>query len=267
MIAGHQQLAADFRKLAESGNLSHAYIFSGEPEVGKFLFAKHLAYLLETGKFEISDRPLQDALVLENASGIDAMRDLKSFLWQKPNISAKRTAVINNADNLTDEAQNAILKITEEPPEKVLLILVVSQPDNLLPPLLSRLQKIHFGRLSDGEMAEFVSKSGFKNLKPADLFGRPGRAVKLASGGLYADAEKIAGQFSRSSGPVRSKLIKELVDLQKEKPEILDMFFESVILDLRKDPVRNAPILKDVLHRLFLIKSYNVNKRLQLEAI
>lgn len=270
MIVGHKDLIKDFKQLAKADKLSHGYIFFGEPEIGKFFFAKHLAYFLETGEFEISDRPLQDALILDNAGGIDLMRDLKGFLWQKPNISKKRIAIINNSENLTDEAQNAILKITEEPPENAMLILIVNQLDNILPPLLSRLQKIYFGRLRDDEMREF-SKVG----KIEDFFGRPGRLERFSGDENTVEAEKYAEQFIKSSGAVRSKLIKEMVDLQKElaekspagKSDFLDRFFESIILKLRKDPARNAKIIKDVMHRLFLIKSYNVNKRLQLEAI
>ncbi len=269
MLAGHQQLVKDFKQLTKSDRLSHGYIFFGDPEVGKFHFAKHLAYFLETGEFEISERPLQDALILNDATGIDAMRNLKNFLWQKPNLSSKRLVVINDSENLTDEAQNAILKITEEPPENALLILIVNQTDNLLPPLLSRLQKIHFGRLSDDEMREFlefrIPNSEFRNI--ASVFGRPGRAVRLSSGGSAADMGKYAVQFLNSSGPARSGLIKDLVESQKENPEILDIFFESLILMLRKDPIKNAGVLRDVTHRLFLIKSYNTNKRLQLEAV
>lgn len=277
MIIGHQDLVRDFKQLAKKDRLAHGYIFFGEPEVGKFYFAKHLGYLLERGEFEMDGRPLQDALILDDATGIDAMRELKNFLWQKPNISKKRIVIINNSENLTDEAQNAILKITEEPPESALLILIVNQLDNLLPPLLSRLQKIYFGRLSDEEMSALLKVESLKlNVKDISMsFGRPGRAVRLSSDKLTAEMEECARQFIKSSGPARSKLIKELIDMNKDlaenspigKSDILDKFFESLILQLRKDPIWNSAVLKSVLHRLFLIKSYNTNKRLQLEAI
>ncbi len=285
MLIGHQELVKDFNNLVKSNRLAHGYIFFGEPEVGKFYFAKHLAHLVEQGepfdsaclpsrlaqdKFAVTGRPLQDALVLENNSaatsensGIDAMREVKNFLWQKPNVSGKRTVIINNADRLTPQAQNAILKISEEPPENALVILIVNQVENLLPPLLSRLQKIYFHRLTDAEM----EAGGIDQKIIPFAFGRPGRAARLSGDDATKTAGGYARDFLRLLGPERSKLIKELVDLQKEKPELLDLFFESVIALLRHDLVRNAGILRDVLHRLFLIKSYNTNKRLQLEAI
>jgi len=270
MFIGHEHLARDFKNLAKAGRLAHGYIFFGEPEVGKFYFAKHLANLLENGEFEIIPRPLQDALVLENAEGIGQMRELKNFLWQKPAISLKRLVIVNNAGSLTSQAQNAILKIAEEPPASATIILVANQLENLLPALLSRMQKVYFGRLSGSEMLKVASEKRVLNL----AWGRPGRAMRLKDNQLTKEAEDCAEKFLGSSGFNRSKLIKELVDLQRDLTEkedkesmLLDYFFESLILKLRQNPVENCYILKSVLHRLFLIKSYNTNKRLQLEAI
>ncbi len=262
-MIGHQDLVRDFKNLVKNNRLAHGYIFFGEPEVGKFYFAGHLANLLESGEFEPASRPLQDSLILKDASGIDAMREIKHFLWQKPAVSPKRVVVINNAENLTPQAQNAILKITEEPPEHSVLILIASQPENLFPPLLSRLQKIYFGRLSDSEMLSVT-----KDKKIIDsAFGRPGRAFRLLNDNLTREAEKKAREFLHLSGSAKSKLIKELVEEQKEVPILLDLFFESLILNLQKDKLKNWKTLKSVLNRFFLIKSYNVNKRIQLEAI
>jgi len=269
MLIGHSQLVKDFKNLVKNNRLAHGYIFFGEPEVGKFYFAKHLANLLESKELGLSIRPLSDALILDDATGIDAMRDLKSFLWQKPVISSKRLVVINNAENLTPQAQNAILKITEEPPEHSLIILIVNQLDNLLSPLLSRMQKIYFGRLSDSEMEELLKTQNLKlETQTINLsFGRPGRLMRLLEDSQNKEVEKYADNFLRMNGKAKSDLIKELVEEQKERPELLDRFFESLILKLRQDPIKNLDTLRSVMHRLFLIKSYNTNKRLQLEAI
>lgn len=285
MIVGHQHLVRDFKTLVKSGKLAHAYIFFGEPEVGKFYFAKHLANLLENGEFEAPlaasaqlRRPLQDALILENAKGIEEMRGLRNFLWQKPAISSKRLAVINNAENLTPQAQNAVLKIAEEPPENALLVLIANSLENILPALISRLQKIYFGRLNDQEMRDFLQAVELPALAGSGTphrndyvisgaWGRPGRAMRLLNDPATKQAEKYAAQFLKTKDFGRSRLIKELVEEQKERPELLDRFFEALILQLRRDAKNNAAIIQSALHRLFLIKSYNTNKRLQLEAI
>ena len=133
----------------------------------------------------------------------------------------------------------------------------------MLPALLSRLQKIYFGRLPDSEMEKIISDKQILALAS----GRPGRAVRFRSEPLIKKGEEYARQFLRLSGQNRSTLIKALVEEQKDLPELLDRFFEALIIQLRQDSRKNFQILKSALHRLFLIKSYNTNKRLQLEAI
>ncbi|MEK7463306.1 MAG: hypothetical protein AAB621_03035, partial [Patescibacteria group bacterium] len=124
MLCGHKNLKESFSVLFKNGNLSHGYIFFGEPQVGKFSFALSLANFLETGNFESGGKMLSEILIIKE-SGIDCVREIKNFLWQKPHNSSKRIVIIDNADSLTAEAQNAILKITEEPPEHSLIILIV----------------------------------------------------------------------------------------------------------------------------------------------
>lgn len=283
MFIGNQHLVKDFQGLVKNGRLAHGYIFFGEPQVGKFSFALSLANFLETGNFEVSGRTLSEVLTIKE-SGIDCVREIKNFLWQKPQNSPKRTVIIDNADLLTAEAQSAILKITEEPPEHALIILIVSNLNNILPPILSRLQKIYFSRISKNEISDFLIKSlDVKSDKAEALallaYGRPGRAIDLINNKDLAESDDMAQKFLRSTGFNKSQFIKKLVDDQKaksrselrsatgERPEMLDRFFESLIVILRKDPVKNHQIIKSILSRLFLIKSYNVNKRLQIEAI
>ncbi|MEK7196012.1 MAG: hypothetical protein AAB659_02135, partial [Patescibacteria group bacterium] len=142
MLLGHDKLEKTFTRLAKKGNLFHGYIFFGEKSVGKAAFARNLANLLEFGEFRESEesnkRVLTEAFVISSLAesesiGIDEIRDLKHFLYSKPVNSVYRMAIIDGADQLTNQAQNAILKISEEPPETGLIIMVLENPDSLLP--------------------------------------------------------------------------------------------------------------------------------------
>jgi len=283
MFIGNQYLVENFKKLVKNSSLAHGYIFFGEPQVGKFSFALSLANFLENNEFDAPSKLLSETLTIKK-SGIDCVREIKNFLWQKPQNSLKRTVIIDNADTLTAEAQNAILKITEEPPEHALIILIVSNLNNILSPILSRLQKIYFSRIGKNEIRDFLIKDlNIKKEKAEELavlaYGRPGRAIELINNKELSEIDEMARIFLRSVGFSRSQFIKKLVDDHKarprnelrpatgEKPEMLDRFFESLIVILRKEPVKNYKEIRSVLSRLFLIKSYNVNKRLQLEAI
>lgn len=271
MFTGNQHLIKNFQGLVKNGQLAHGYIFFGEPQVGKFSFALSLANFLETKEFDIPKKILSETLIVKQ-TGIDSVREIKNFLWQKPQSSQKRVVIIDNADSLTAEAQNAILKITEEPPEHALIILIANNTDNLLPPILSRLHRVYFSRLTEGEITEFLIQnteiSTPEALKTAkNAHGRPGMALDMITNKELTKIAAEAEKFLKSSGYAKSQIIKNLVDEQREKPEILDKFFDFLLIQLRKDPVKNHQQIKSLLGRFFLIKSYNVNKRLQIEAI
>ena len=146
MLVGHEKLTETFKQLIKDDRLSHGYIFFGEPQVGKFAFALSLATYLETGEFGESTRPLGETSVIqpdeEGSISINSIRNSKYFLFQKPVYSSYRVVIVNDAEKLTPQAQHAILKIAEEPPGTALIILIVSNPDALLPTIQSRLQKI-----------------------------------------------------------------------------------------------------------------------------
>lgn len=213
-----------FKKLADNNKLSHAYLFYGGNREGKIIFAQSLANSEETLIIEPDEK---------GTIGIDTIRALKYFLWQKPtrppcfatrsgqaNLKL-RTVIIKEAENLTNQAQNAALKIVEEPPESALIIFIAKNIENLLPTLTSRLQKIHFpSKINLRETSKHSAKTG-------------------ATG--QADAK--------------------LSDIE------IDQFFENLINDLKKDPIKNSQRLKELLKRLVLIKQFNVNKRLQIKAI
>ena len=78
----------------------------------------------------------------EKSIGIDEVRTIQHFLSRKPTQSDNNTVVIHQAHLLTLPAQHALLKTLEEPPPGALIYLITSQPDSLLPTILSRVQII-----------------------------------------------------------------------------------------------------------------------------
>lgn len=135
-------------RLHERGRLNHAYILFGPRGAGKARFAKQFAAYLENNAWsEEQTRPLTDMLEVGpnevGTIGIEAARAIKYFLSERPLVSSRRTVIIHHAGALTTEAQNALLKTAEEPPESGLLFFIVQDPELLMPTLLSRMQKIY----------------------------------------------------------------------------------------------------------------------------
>ncbi|KKR78278.1 MAG: DNA-directed DNA polymerase [Candidatus Curtissbacteria bacterium GW2011_GWA1_40_9] len=79
----------------------------------------------------------------EGSISIDEIRNLKKQLYQKPIYQKQKIVVIKDADKLTTEAQNALLKVLEEPPSHAILILIAHSSKNLLPTINSRIVTIN----------------------------------------------------------------------------------------------------------------------------
>ncbi len=165
-----EELINNFKELVKNNKLSHAYLFFGAGEE-KSVFGHSLANFLEKEKFEEPEEFLSELLIIspneKGSIGIDDVKSLKYFLWQEPSLSLKRTAIIKDSQTLTAEAQNAVLKIVEEPPKSGLIIFLANAVDDLLPTLNSRVQKIYFSETSkkagsekaEDETDEFFRKS------------------------------------------------------------------------------------------------------------
>lgn len=240
-----KELEMDFKRLAKSGKLAHGYIFFGPSRTAKKNFAFSFARYLEEGDFypigvkssEKTTRVLSDTLQIfpdENGVlGIDRIREMKNFLWQKPNRSAYRTVILADGEKLTDEAQNAMLRIAEEPPPSALVLLLIDDPERLYPTLQSRFQKVFFARGKD------ETESGLEEYKEA------------------------AKQFLIVEGIKRAGLIKELVGNENFD---LDRFLEALLVIT---PVHrnNFNFLHAVLELRRQINYFNLNPRLQLTAL
>lgn len=232
-------------KLVQTGNLSHAYLFFGEAKDEMKKEALAIARELEGGaaSVDVESYTLIDSSIIDasekNSLGIDIVREIKNFLWQKPLKSKKRTVVILGAEELTREAQNAILKILEDPPRTALIILVATTLERLLTTITSRLQKVFIATKSDNA----TSKKPIANER----------------------ARKLADKFLRSSVTERRLLAKEITDEEKEGSQNLTVvFIDELITLLSEKPKENSLFLKELLYRRRVMGEYSLNKRLQL---
>ncbi len=92
---------------------------------------------------------------------VDEVRKLKGFFGMSAADGGWRVAIVDSADEMNVSAANALLKILEEPPEKVLLLLVSHQPAKLLPTIRSRCRTLRCQTLSPGDQAQALTQAGF----------------------------------------------------------------------------------------------------------
>ena len=160
----YKKIEKDFRHLIDTKALFHAYVFFGEDELAIVDFSRRLAHALEYNAFEKEERFLNDFLrvaPLEKESiGINEVRAVQNFLYQRPIASPKRMVVICPADAITDEGQSALLKIIEEPPKDALIVLIAKAIDGLLPTIASRVHEVYFpAGNQEGKKDDFFSET------------------------------------------------------------------------------------------------------------
>lgn len=246
MIFGHDDKVKLFKKLCESGSLRHAYLFFGEPQVGKFTFAKHLAYFLEVGKFEIGDRVLADAVFVssdDGTIGIDEVRSLKTFIYQKPFNASRKLVIVDNAEKLTPQAQSSMLKFVEETPEFTTFIFIARDPQVLLPPLTSRLMYIYFSKMAQDEIIKLLIEEYERDKEEAvkaakQSFGRLGRALDF-----FQDRK------------------------EDEEPDLEDYISNKIVQLFLEGRKTNVETLSWLLNRESMVNRFNTNKKLQKKAV
>ena len=200
MIVGHERVKKFLQRILENQSPIHGFLFFGPSEVGKLMTAVEFAkgFLCEKlglggcGKclscqeFKKLSRS-RDLFLLSReegiAYGIDEVRRVTNFLLSRPQLSSRKVVIIDEADELTPEAQNALLKTLEEPLGDSALILVTAKPSRLYPTVRSRLTAIPFRRLRQKEIIEFLLENNVPETKAKEIaslsFGRPGRALAL----------------------------------------------------------------------------------------
>lgn len=211
-----------------------AWLMCGPPGVGKATMAYRIArYLLAYGATaegpEDLSVPANDPaavqvtagshpglLVLKRGTnpdtgklmtvlGVAEMSRLNSFFGMTSGAGGWRVVIVDTADDMNDNAANALLKLLEEPPAKAMLLLLTHTPGRLLPTIRSRCQRLTLRPLGDADMAaelqNLLPDSSDRAALVALAGGSLGVAVRLAGGEGIALAQDAARLIDRASAP------------------------------------------------------------------
>ena len=172
-IIGNEHNKTNLKNMLKINTISHSYIFSGQEGVGKLLFAKEFAKAIlcinqenilcnkckSCLEFDNSNHPDLTIIDEEESIKIEKIRELNKKVYEKPIVSNRKVYIINNCHEMTVEAQNALLKTLEEPPNFVVFILVTHNEQELLTTIKSRCIKIMFNKLTDDEIIKILKDS------------------------------------------------------------------------------------------------------------
>lgn len=196
-IIGNNRIKKDLQETVKNNNISHSYLFIGQEGIGKKMFAKEFAKMIlclsenkacnecdSCIKFNSNNNP--DFTVVEpdgNFIKIDQIREMQEDIYKKPIVSNKKVFIINDSDNMKEEAQNCLLKTLEEPPEYIVIILICANENKLLNTIKSRCLKIKFNNLDEKELIDYVEKEQImqnpSNSLLAMCSGSLGKLIKI----------------------------------------------------------------------------------------
>ncbi|WP_373528505.1 DNA polymerase III subunit gamma/tau [Nostoc sp.] len=231
-LVGQEAIATTLTNAIGTSKIAPAYLFTGPRGTGKTSSARILAKSLNCLK---SDKPTAepcgvcevcqgitkgytlDVIEIDAASntGVDNIRELIEKAQFAPVQCRYKVYVIDECHMLSTQAFNALLKTLEEPPRNVVFVLATTDPQRVLPTIISRCQRFDFRRIHLEAMVKHLSAIAFKeniHISPDAVT----LVAQLAQGGLR-DAESLLDQLSLLAGEVTPERVWDLVGTVSEQ--------------------------------------------------
>ena len=228
-IAGHAPVIALLKQAVRRGSVPQSLLFAGPDGVGKRATAVALAQAINCPQRRAGDDACgtcstceriargvhSDVVVVEKGDEasikIDVIRDrVLDQIGYRPFEASRRVFVIDTAEDLGEQAQDALLKTLEEPPPSAILILVTAYPDLLRPTIQSRCRRLRFGPLAEAEVARVLERQGIAVKQARALAaasgGSVGRAVSSERGSLDEDRDAAFALITATRGRIGERL-------------------------------------------------------------
>lgn len=222
-VVGQRQIVKTLTNAISRNRIAHAYLFSGPRGTGKTSIAKIFARTLNCtgehkpcGECDNCKAALSgshpDIVEIDAASnnGVDEVRNIIDRISYSPMMGEYKVYIIDEVHMMSSGAFNALLKTIEEPPEDVIFIFATTEPNKVLPTILSRCQRFDFSKVSDPDIIHRL-----KQVCEAEKITIDDDSLaliaSLADGGMR-DSLSILDQCSAFAGedPITPTLIREI---------------------------------------------------------
>jgi DNA polymerase III subunit gamma/tau len=280
-VVGQARVTNTLANALSSGRLVHAYLFSGPRGTGKTSTARILAKAINCVEgptatpcgvceacVSIAEGTALDVIEIDAASNrkIDEIRDLLDKIPYTPTMLRTKVYIIDEVHQLTAEASSALLKTLEEPPGHVVFVLATTEPQKLLPTIISRCQRFDFSLVSAVEMENLLEHIASREGIDIDLDAM-GMIAEHAHGsvrdaiGVMDQISNLSGekitqeQLAEMLGEVETSLVFEAVDYISERDTAGALSLVGRLVEDGTDPRRFVEALISHLRALFLVQN------------
>lgn len=274
-IIGQEQLKEHLQNAISMNKVSHAYIINGERSSGKEFIAKVFAAALQCEKGEtepcmechsckqaLSGNQPDIIFVSHEKPNTISVEDIRAQINNdiviKPYSSPRKIYIINEGEKMTVQAQNALLKTLEEPPEYAVILILTSNVDTLLPTVLSRCVVLNMKPVSDDKVKRFLMEElevpDYKaNICVAFARGNIGKAKMLAASEEFEKVKEEAITLVKYINDMEiSEIVKAIKKISEYKfdvtdyLDILSVWYRDVLL-FKATKDANSLIFRDEL--------------------
>ena len=237
-VIGHENVKQRLENSIASNKISHAYICAGKRGVGKKTVANIFADILTNGSVADVITVTNEYYGIDSKSDIvsvDTIRAASADMYMKPYLADKRVFIIPDAEKMNAQAQNALLKIFEEPPSYCVIILITQNDNMLLQTIRSRAITVRFGALDDGMVKDYAQKNGIvaSDVMIRLAFGSIGIVKELSEN---EELDTLIGEFVglfRQIGRGTAQCTYSLIDYFQREKKNSEVLFDIMLIMLR----------------------------------
>lgn len=272
-ILGNEMVKDHFKKAIANHKISHAYILTGEAGMGRKSIANAFAMTLlcEKGGSEpcmschsckqVMSGNHPDLIYVTHEKpgsiGVDDVREqINDTIMIRPYSSYYKIYIVDEAEKMTVQAQNALLKTIEEPPAYAVIILITTNQEAFLPTILSRCVQMKLKPLKDFTIKSYLTQNLHIAEKDADICaafarGNLGKAIHLASSDEFKELFQKVMVLVKNVGTMDISMLLDCIREMKEQNfdigEVLDLmqlwYRDVLMFKVTKD--MNLLIFKD----------------------